>query len=90
MVFSRALYTTKKPDHLKEGLLKFLQNGPKTLDECIEAGGEALRETGFKGSSRSDQFRMRVYEKLHELKACGRITKDRSVKPHLFAASESA
>jgi hypothetical protein len=75
---------------LKEGLLEFLQDGPKNLDECVIEGGNVMRREGFKGSSQSDDFRMRVYEKLHQLKAVGYVNKDRSVKPALFAATENA
>ncbi len=77
----------KKPDYLKEGLLEFLQKGPKNLDECVVEGGKVLKRQGFKGSSQSDDFRMRVFEKLHQLKAVGFVTTDRSVKPPLFAAT---
>ena len=78
---------TRKPDYLKEGLLEFLQEGPKNLDECVIEGGKVLKRNGFKGSSQSDDFRMRVYEKLHQLKAVGHVTTDRSVKPPLFMAA---
>ncbi len=80
---------TRKPDYLKEGLLKFVQNGPKNLDECVVEGGDILKREGFKGSSQSDDFRMRVYEKLHQLKAVGYVTTDRSVKPPLFEATKA-
>lgn len=78
---------TRKPDYLKEGLLEFLQTGPKTLDECVIESGKLLQKNGFKGSPTSDEFRMRVFDKLHQLKAVGHVNKDRSVKPHLFAAN---
>lgn len=78
---------TRKPDYLKEGLLEFLQEGPKNLDECVEESGKVLKRAGFKGSSQTDDFRMRVFEKLHDLKAVGRVSKDRSVKPPLFVAN---
>ena len=78
---------TRKPDYLKDGLLEFLQQGPKTLDECVVEGGNLMKGMGFKGSSKSDEFRMRVFEKLYQLKALGFVTTDRSVKPSLFAAA---
>lgn len=78
---------TNKPDYLKEGLLVFLQQGPKNLDECVVEGGILMKQQGFKGSPTSDDFRMRVYEKLHQLKALGFVTTDRSVKPPLFEAA---
>ena len=81
---------TRKPDHLKEGLLEFLHKGPKNLDECVIEGGEVLRRMGYKGPSNSDDFRMRVFEKLHQLKAIGYVSKDRSVKPPVFAVTKSA
>jgi len=80
---------TRQPDYLREGLLEFLQKGPKNLDECVVEGGKVMKRMGFKGSSRSDDFRIRVFEKLHQLKAVGYVTKDRSVKPPLFAAVSS-
>lgn len=81
------LLNAKKPDYLKEGLLKFLQQGPKDLDQCVLEGGKLMKSMGFKGSPTSDDFRMRVFEKLHQLKAVGYVTTDRSVKPPLFAAA---
>jgi len=72
---------------LKEGLLEFVRQGPKSLDECVVEGGELMKRMGFKGSPTSDDFRMRVYEKLHQLKAVGFVTTDRSVKPPLFSAA---
>ena len=72
---------------MKEGLLKFLTKGPKNLDECIEEGGKVMKKAGFKGSHLSDDFRMRVFEKLHQLKAIGKVSKDRSVKPPVFVAN---
>ena len=79
--------TTRKPDYLKEGLLEFIRQGPTSLDECVVEGGALMKRNGFKGSSTSDDVRMRVYEKLHQLKAVGFVTTDRSVKPPLFAAA---
>lgn len=70
--------------------MEFLKEGPKNLDECVEEGGKVVKKAGFKGSSLSDDFRMRVFEKLHQLKAVGFVTKDRSVKPHLFTASKTS
>jgi hypothetical protein len=78
---------TRKPDYLKEGLLEFLQKGPKNLDECVEESAKVMKRAGFKGSSQSDDFRMRVFEKLHQLKAIGHVNTDRSVKPPLFVAN---
>ena len=75
---------------MKEGLLEFLQGGPKNLDECVIEGGNVLKRMGFKGSSQTDDFRMRVFEKLHQLKGVGYVTKDRSVKPALFSAARTA
>ena len=46
-----------------------------------------MKRMGFKGSPTSDDFRMRVYEKLHQLKAVGFVTTDRSAKPPLFSAA---
>lgn len=46
-----------------------------------------MKGMGFKGSPTSDDFRMRVYEKLHQLQAVGFVTTDRSVKPPLFSAA---
>lgn len=79
---------TNKPDYLKESLLEFLQNEPKNLDQCIEEGGNMLKKMGVKTSPTSDEFRLRVFEKLHQLKAMGRVTKDRSVKPAVFLAAK--
>jgi hypothetical protein len=81
------ILNTRKPDYLKEGLMEFLQGGPRNLDECIVEGGNVLKRNGFKGSSHSDDFRMRVFEKLHQLVAIGYLTKDRSVKPPIFSAN---
>ncbi len=76
---------------MKEGLLEFLQKGgPRNLDECVEEGGKVLKRNGFKGSARTDDFRMRVFEKLSQLAAVGQIKKDRSVKPTVFLASINA
>mgnify|MGYP001557681853 CR=1 FL=1 len=78
---------TRKPDYLKDGLLAFLQHGPKNLDECVVESGKVLKRMGFKTSYSSDDFRMRVFEKLHQLAASGYVTKDRSVKPPVFLAN---
>jgi hypothetical protein len=80
----------KKTDYLKENLLEFLKQGPKNLDQCVEEGGNMLKRMGIKTSSSSDEFRMRVFEKLHQLKAIGYVNKDRTVKPAVFSAAESA
>ena len=79
----------KKTDYLKENLLEFLKQGPKNLDECVVEGGNALKRMGIKTSSSSDEFRMRIFEKLHQLKAIGHVDKDRSVKPALFMAVDA-
>lgn len=78
---------TKNADHLKDSLREFLQDGPRNLDECVEEAGRQLKRNGFKGSAKSDMFRMRVFEALHQLVTVGYLTKDRSVKPALFAAA---
>ena len=75
---------------MREGLLEFLKKGRKSLDECVEEGGKIMKKAGFKGSALSDDFRMRVFEKLHQLKAIGKVNKDRSVKPPMFELSGSA
>ena len=77
----------KKPDYLKEGLLEFLKDGPRNLDECVIECAKVLKEKGFKGSIESDDFRLRVFEKLSQLTAVGYLTKDRSVKPPVFTAN---
>lgn len=77
----------KKPDYLKDGLLEFLKGGPRNLDECVEEGAKVLQRNGYKGSFQSDDFRLRVFEKLSQLTAVGYLTKDRSVKPPVFQAN---
>lgn len=79
---------TKKPDYLKNGLLEYLKKGPRNLDECVLEGAEILKRTGYKGPLGSDDFRIRVFDKLSQLKAVGFITKDRSVSPHVYRATE--
>jgi hypothetical protein len=68
--------------------LEFLKQRPKNLDECVLEGAEILKRVGHKGTYGSDDFRIRVFDKLHQLKAFGFVTKDRSVTPHLYQATE--
>lgn len=77
---------TGRTDYLKEGLFEFLKKGPRDLDECVLEGAEILKRMGHTGAYGSDDFRVRVFEKLHQLKAIGFIEKDRSVRPHLYEA----
>jgi len=75
---------------LKEGLLEFLRQGAKSLDDCVVEGIEILKRVGINSGSKSDDFRLRVFDKLHQLIESGQVTKDRSAKPPLFAAAESS
>ena len=81
---------SRRPDHLKEGLLEFLQQGEKNLDECVIEGAEILERMGFNSASNSDSFRLRVFDKLSRLIDSGHVTRDRSVKPPLFAAAKDS
>jgi hypothetical protein len=47
-----------------------------------------MKQMGIKTSPSSDEFRLRVFEKLHQLKAIGHVNKDRSVKPAVFIAAK--